>query len=67
MEKFLVLLGIFISIAVFVVNRIMFQLSDMMNILLGVIAAVFIIAGIIMKDMKDMRWEFTSVKIYPRF
>ncbi len=56
MEKYFVILGIFILVAVLLVNRIMFQITDAMNIsmniLLCVVAAVFMIIGIVMKDIK---------------
>ena len=52
MEKYFVVLGVFILVAVLLVNRIMFQITDAMNILLCVVAAVFMIIGIVMKDIK---------------
>lgn len=52
MEKFFVFLGIFILLAVLFVNRIIFQISDAANIFICVIAALFMIAGILMKEIK---------------
>lgn len=55
MGKLLVILGNFILFAVLLVNRIVFQMSDIMNVILCVIAAIFMIVGILMKDLKIHR------------
>lgn len=52
MEKFFVILGIFMLLAVLFVNRVIFQISDTMNIILCVFAALFMIVGITMKDLR---------------
>lgn len=52
MEKLLVIVGIFILFAVLLVNRVIFPISDIMNIILSIIAAIFMIVGILMKDLR---------------
>ena len=50
MKKLLVIIGVLILFAVLLVNRVMFPISDIMNIILGIIAAIFMVAGILLKE-----------------
>lgn len=52
MNKFLKFLGFFILLAVILVNRVCFQISDIFNIFLCIIAALFMCLGILREDVK---------------
>lgn len=52
MNKFLKFLGFFMLLAVILVNRVCFQISDILNIFLCIIAALFMCLGILREDVK---------------
>lgn len=52
MKKFFVITGWAILLAVILINRLAYQMPDLMVILLSVIAAVFLCIGILTKNAK---------------